>query len=302
MGDISQLDYYNNSKLQYFFNTANALYLLDRRGKSVGNFPVQLTSSATNASSVVDYEKNRNYRFFVASKDKSIRVFDKNGKRIALWKLQFDGELTQPIKYIRIGTKDYLVFGDKHELHILNRKGENVLKSKINIPLSQNRIEISSQSETPQLVCTDKDGTVHFINFKGEREFKQFKHFSQGHYFDFEDIKADGRKEFIFLDKNELEAYSSDGTKVFSYTFNSEINKPIITTDFSFTDHKIGVVSTADSKIYLFDLNGKLQNGFPLEGNTEFTISNMKDANMYNLIVGGKENFLYNYLVQYSRP
>jgi hypothetical protein len=302
LGDISQLDYFKNNKLQYFFSTANAIYLFDRRGKSVGKFPVQLASAATTAASVIDYEDNRNYRFILPCKDKSIRIFDRNGKLIANWKSEFDTEVSQPIKYIRIGSKDYFVFGDMHELHILNRKGENVLKSKIQIPLSQNSIEFSEQSDAPQLVCTDTDGTVHFINFKGEREYKQFQHFSSNHYFDFEDVNGDGRKEFIFLDKKQLEVYSSDGSKLFSYSFNSDISKPLIIADFSSTDHKIGVVSTKDSKIYMFNQTGILQNGFPLEGRTAFSIANMKDANMYNLIVGGKENFLYNYLVQYSRP
>jgi hypothetical protein len=301
MGDISQLDYYRNTKLQYFFNTASTLYLLDRRGKSVGTFPVQLASSATCAASVVDYEKNRNYRFFIPCRDKSIYIFDRNGKRIAIWKSQFDNEINQPIKYIKLGTKEYLVFGDNHEIHILNRKGENVLRSKVNIALSQNIIELSEISGIPRLVCTDQGGTVYFINFSGGIDSKQFRHFSSNHYFDFEDVNGDGRKEFIFLDKRELEVYNSDGTKVFSYAFSTDINKPIIMANFSSTDHKIGIVSTTDSKIYLFNQNGKMQNGFPIEGRTAFSITS-NDANMYNLIVGGKENFLYNYLVQYSKP
>jgi hypothetical protein len=302
MGNISQLDYFKNGKLQYFFNTANALYLLDRRGKSVGKFPIQLISSATCSASVVDYEANRNYRFFLPCRDKSIRIFDRNGKLIANWKSASDNEVAQPVKYLRIGSKDYFIFGDNHELHILNRKGENVLKSKILIPLSGNSISLSDDSDTPKLICTDTDGTVHFISLKGEREYKQFRHFSPSHFFDFEDVTTSGRKEFIFLDKKELNVYNFDGSKVFSFTFNSDISEALVIADFSSKDHKIGIVSTSDSKIYLFNQTGKLQNGFPLEGRTAFSIANMKDANMYNLIVGGKENFLYNYLVQYSRP
>jgi hypothetical protein len=302
LGEITQLDYFKNNKLQYFFNTSSALYLLDRRGKSVGKFPIPLSSEASSGVSVIDYENNRNYRFILPCKDKSIRIFDRNGKLIANWRSEFESNVTQAIKYVRIGKKDYFVYADKHELHILNRKGENILKLKIQMPLSQNGIEFYDKIDAPQLVCTDTGGTVHFVNFKGEIESKSFKHLTQNHYFKFEDVNGDGRKEFIFLDNKELEVYGSDGSKVFSYGFNSDISNPLIVADFSSTDHKIGVVSTTESKVYMFNQKGNLENGFPLEGRTAFSIANMKDANMYNLIVGGKENFLYNYLVQYSRP
>jgi WD40 repeat protein len=302
IGDISQLDFYKNSKLQYFFSTTSALYLMDRRGKSVGKFPVQLSSAATSSATVVDYENDGKYRFAIPCKDKSIRIFDRNGKLISLWKSISESEVVQPIKYLRIGNKDYFVFADDRELRILNRKGENILKTKIQIPLSQNSIELSGQSGNQQLICTDTTGMVYYINFQGSKENKQLKHLSAHHYFDFEDVNGDGRKDFIFLDKRELEVYNSDGTKSFSYTFKSDISLPLIIANFSSSDHKIGIVSSSDSKIYLFNQNGSLQNGFPLEGRTAFSISNMKETNMYNLIVGGKENFLYNYLVQYSRP
>ncbi len=302
LGDISQLDFYKNSKLQYFFSTENALYLLDRRGKAVGKFPVQLASSATCSASAIDYEDNGNYRFLIPCKDEVIRIFDRNGKMITSWKSLFEGEVSQPVKYLRRGTKDYFVFADRKELHLVNRKGENILKSRIYAPVSANKIDISENSEIQQMVFSDTSGYVNFLNFKGGLAKKQIKQFSRSHYFDFEDVNGDGRKDYIFLDQNQLDVYNMDGSKVFSYIFKTNISQPLIIADFSSSDHKIGVVSSSDSKIYLFNQQGSLQYGFPLEGRTAFSIANMKESNMYNLIVGGKENFLYNYLVQYSRP
>jgi len=188
------------------------------------------------------------------------------------------------------------------ELQILNRKGEKILKSKIQVPLSANSIQITDKSENQQLVFTDTSGTVNYLSFKGEIVKKQIKQFSGSHSFELEDINGDGKKEYIFLDKKQLEVFNTDGTPAFSYIFKSNITLPVIIADFSSSDHKIGVVSSSDSKIYLFNQQGTIQYGFPLEGRTAFSIANMKESNMYNLIVGGKENFLYNYLVQYSRP
>ena len=41
---INQLDYYKNGKLQYVFNTEDSLYILDRLGRNVENFPIELNS------------------------------------------------------------------------------------------------------------------------------------------------------------------------------------------------------------------------------------------------------------------
>jgi hypothetical protein len=68
---------------------------------------------------------------------------------------------------------------------------------------------------------------------------------------------------------------------------------------FSATDLKIGVVNRPENKIYLFNNNGELFAGFPLQGNTPFSIGNFGDTlSRFNLVVGSGDNFLYNYRVK----
>ncbi|MCK5704997.1 MAG: hypothetical protein KAI29_27785, partial [Cyclobacteriaceae bacterium] len=53
---IHQIDYYKNSKLQYLFATKNKIYLLDRNGDHVGNFPIKLKAGIElEHLSVIDY-------------------------------------------------------------------------------------------------------------------------------------------------------------------------------------------------------------------------------------------------------
>ncbi|WP_346862145.1 hypothetical protein [uncultured Draconibacterium sp.] len=47
----------------------------------------------------------------------------------------------------------------------------------------------------------------------------------------------------------------------------------------------------------MFDSNGKLHDGFPLSGNSEFSIGKLTNAQL-NLVVGSSEGSLYNYILE----
>jgi outer membrane protein assembly factor BamB len=87
LSDIYQIDYYKNGKLQFLFNTGEQLHLLDRNGNYVERYPVKLRSPATNGLALFDYEKNRDYRIFLAAEDKGVYLYDKEGSIVKGWSI-----------------------------------------------------------------------------------------------------------------------------------------------------------------------------------------------------------------------
>ena len=77
LGDVYQVDYYKNGKLQLMFNTREQLHVLDRNGNYIERYPVTLRSPATNGMALFDYEKSRDYRIAVAGEDRGIYLYDK---------------------------------------------------------------------------------------------------------------------------------------------------------------------------------------------------------------------------------
>ena len=73
-GTVEQVDLYKNGRLQLVFSTQKRLYILDRNGKNVGEFPIKFSDDITQPVSVFDYDKKRNYRFFDYSKLKTFNV------------------------------------------------------------------------------------------------------------------------------------------------------------------------------------------------------------------------------------
>ena len=299
--EIYQVDYYKNGKLQLLFSTQSKIHLIDRNGNYVERYPVKLRSQATAGIALFDYDNNLNYRIFVPCINKNVYLYGIDGNLINGWNFgQTDTKVNKPVQYFRVKTNDYLVFADKYRVYILNRRGEERISLKTQFAKSENNyfiLEMSNSSGT-RFVTTDTTGAVKFIYLDGKVETKQIDHYSENHFFDYQDVNADGYNDFIFVDDRKLEVYKFNGDKIFDYKFDEEILSSPSYFYFSYDDQKIGVVSKTSNELFLFNSDGSLYEGFPLKGNTPFTIGYLENStNQFNLITGTKYNFLYNYSV-----
>ena len=302
MGSVYQIDYYRNNRLQMLFNTREQIYLLDRNGNDVGRYPIRLPSPATNGISVFDYENNKDYRIFVACEDKSVVVRSREGNIISGW--TFPGtehNVYHKIQHFRTGGRDYIVFADRHRVYILDRRGNTRTRPDRVFPVStRNNIvyEGRTPATDPRLVITDTLGSVWHIYLNGNTELRKLGDYSANHYFDFQDVNADGYRDYIFVDSNRLEVYGRDGTPMFSREFTAPVDHAPAYYHFSRQDRKIGVVSQGAGQIFLVNSGGEIYQGFPLHGRSYFTIGFLYSGRgNFQLIVGSDDNFLYNYVV-----
>ncbi len=303
MGNAYQIDYYKNNKLQLLFNTRSQIHLIDRNGNYVERYPVNLRAKATNPISVFDYDKSRDYRIFVAGEDQNVYVYSKEGNIVKGWSFKgTESAVTSEIQHFRIGNRDYIVFADQLKIYIQDRRGSTRVKLNRVIPKSKRNnvcLDYPPGSSNPRMAITDTAGTVYYISFSGRIETLKIKEYSAEHFFDLEDMDGDGFNDLVFLDHGRLEVFSQNRSKMLSYDFEEDIDlKPVCYT-FSSTNKKIGIVSRSENRIYLINNDGSLYTGFPLTGNTLFSIGRFKSSgSTFNLIVGNEDNFLYNYSVQ----
>ena len=299
LGKIHQVDAYKNGKLQYLFNTKEKLYLLDRTGNHVGNFPVSLKSSATNAVSVFDYDNNRNYRCFVATENKKIYAYDVTGKIITGWKFdQTEQAVTTPLQHFKAAAKDYIVFKDPSGIYLVNRQGESRVSDHLKMETSNNPLVID-HSKTPLILTTDKKGKVYFIHPDGKMEEKTTGRYSEDHFFTAGDLDGNGVIDFIFADGNDIVVIDANGRKMFSQKMRNPVTTPPKIYTLTENQKKIGVVDALFNRIYLFDNQGKLHPGFPLPGNGEFIIETLiENSGSLHLVTGCEGGILCNYSLQ----
>ncbi len=303
LSEVFQVDALKNKKLQYLFSTRNYIYLVDRNGDSFEHFPIKLKASATNGISITNADKKGKFQIFVACSDKKVYCYNTDGTLVKDWKFeQTDNFVYQPIQIIKVKDKDYVIFADTLKTYILDRKGKEVLKLKEYIPRNhESRMFFEPKNpETADRIVTDAiDGTIVYIYFDGSIKKKSFGKFSNKHYFEFKDVDIDGYCDYIFLDDDELNVYNKLKKKMCSYEFSENPTyRPVFYEFPGGNRNKIGVVCGTENKLYMLDLEGNQPKGFPLEGCTPFSISHFEAGKRtYNLIVGSKDGFLYNYEV-----
>jgi hypothetical protein len=303
LSDVYQVDFYVNGKLQYLFNTPGSIHLLDRNGNYVERYPVKLRAGATNGMSLFDYDNRKEYRIFVAGNDRRVYVYDLEGKTVPGWSFRrAEGIVKQPVQHFRIGEKDYIVFSDGIRAYFLDRRGKERIEMQEPFVVSGNNqfyLDMNITGDSPRFVTTDSSGNVIGTGTNGEVGILLEHAASPGHFFRIKDLDQDGKPEMIFVDGNRLEVKDLSGRKVFSYKTEADIGMVPDIYAFSSTDLKLGLVDKAKNEVYLLNSDGTLYEGFPLEGNTRFSIGYFAGSDSrFNLVVGSLNGFLYNYSIE----
>ena len=137
-GYVSDIDYYNNGKIQFLFGAGSSLYAISRLGAFVQGFPVELGKEILLGPEVYDFTGAKGYTVMVLHKDNTLEMYDLHGKKPASWQ----GITTQDIiiklpelltvsgqRYWKVTTtRDTLYFGFDGGEQIKDRRVLNSLK------------------------------------------------------------------------------------------------------------------------------------------------------------------------------
>jgi hypothetical protein len=303
LGGVHQVDFYRNGKLQYLFNTAKKIHLIDRNGNYVERYPISLRADATNPLAIFDYDKSRDYRLFVATEDRKIYLYDIEGNMITGWRFgKTESMVKGEIQHFRVNDRDYIVAVDQNRAYFLDRRGRERLRLKERVVLSPDNpltLDMNIREERPRWITTDTSGSVVAIYQDGSVTSLLSRDLSPGHLFFMEDFTRDGIPEYIFVDGDELDIVQQDGKRLFNYKVRGRISDRPDIYKFSASDVKIGICDRSKNRIYLINSDGSLYDGFPLKGSTRFSIGYFKGSeSRFNLIVGSENNFLYNYSIE----
>jgi hypothetical protein len=167
-----------------------------------------------------------------------------------------------------------------------------------NLPVGRQTV-IALDRQRSRLALTDTVGTVHFISLtNGNMTQQTIKAFPSSHFFVFQDVDGDGQGDFIFASDNKLEVFRQDAKQIMKVETEEPVTMRPYVYMFAAADMRIGIVQPQNNHIWLYDHKGKVCKGFPLKGSTLFSIGRLDRSNAgFNLFVGSKNNFLYNYTV-----
>ena len=277
LGKIEQIDIYKNGRLQLAFATAKNVYVLDRKGKDVAPFPLSFNDKITQPLSVFDYANKRNYRLLV-TQEKSLLMYDQLGNRVNGFTFSSaeNDIITQP-KHFRIGSKDYIAFGEGNHLEILDRVGKTRIKVKEDILFSGNEIYLYNNHFTTtnvngELLEVDQNGKIKHSNLNLKDNHKI----------------TTTSKTLVTLSDNKL----TIKTNPFRLDFGNYTPPSIF-----YVNDKI-YVSVTDlqaKKVYLFDSQAKPIAHFPVYGNSEIELGNIDSDDSLEFVTQGSNNSIIVY-------
>lgn len=85
-GTAHNVDYYANGKLQIIFGAGSRIYLIDRLGRYVSGFPVDINKEILLGPDVYDFNGTKRYNIMVLHKDNTIEMYNLKGEKPASWK------------------------------------------------------------------------------------------------------------------------------------------------------------------------------------------------------------------------
>ncbi|MCU4175896.1 DUF3352 domain-containing protein [Carboxylicivirga sp. N1Y90] len=301
LGAIEQVDFYKNNKLQYLFNTRNKLFLLDRNGNHVANFPVNLPSPATNPVAVVDYDKNKDYRFFISCENKKVYLYNEKGNIVPGWKFKgSEGVVNQRIQHFRSNNKDYIAFSDHVNNYILDRRGNIRVPVKTAFSRNKNSVFFLEGKNTSKdaLVTSSSKGEIVKIQLaSGDVDINSIGEIDSNHRLNC--FVKNGKINYLLSQEKELRLYNNQLKPIFKKEFENNIDLNVDVYHFSANNIKFGISQPEHEQIHLLNYDGKSYVGFPLRGKSRFSIGFLKSSSSkFNLIVAGSNNYLYNYRVE----
>jgi len=246
VGEIFQVDLFQNGFLQLAFNTEHSLWVIDRNGREVAPFPISY-KEAILPLQIFDYERTKDYRFVVCSQNQ-IHLLDKKANPIkGFEKSHVPNGLGETPKHLRILGKDFIVFPEKEgTLSILHRNGTT------RIPLSQ-KFDFSNNPITLYkdfITFTTRSNKQFYIDGNGGIRSESLG-INMPYFFDcLKDIPVILSGNILLLNKKKIELPFA------------EYDRPTL--------HWVGnrflcsVIDTQNNKLYIFNSKGDLLPYFPI--------------------------------------
>lgn len=109
-GTAHNVDYYANGKLQIIFGAGSNVYIIDRLGRYVNGFPLELGKEISLGPDIYDFTGARRYNIMILHKDNTIQMYNLKGKKPEAWKGITSAETIKSLpERLTVGGKDYWV-------------------------------------------------------------------------------------------------------------------------------------------------------------------------------------------------
>jgi len=300
LSEVKAIDFYNNQKPCFLFNTAEDIWIVDEKGEDIEGFPLKLQSSATNGVNVADFDGNQKYHFFIACDNGNLYGYDQYGRPLPGWNPKPGvGSIHTPIQHFVHKNKDYLVgLSTKGKLSVFARNGVHRFQPVFLEGTFILAPQCDAHGSAPRITCANTAGKVVVVNLEGSQFdlIKTTVATGVNAYFVFAQLQGDARFDYAVYNGKQLSIKGYEGTNFKNW---SSISIDGAETLFDAgTNGQLGLLSSKKRKIWLIDGKGKVHQDFPLAGSTAFTLTPLRADDKKPVLLVGNGASVYAYLVK----
>tara|TARA_B100000767_G_scaffold275737_1_gene314872 strand:- start:9622 stop:11451 length:1830 start_codon:yes stop_codon:yes gene_type:complete len=212
---IWEVDLYRNRKYQAVVASGRKVHVIDALGREVKGFPKQW-SQGFSAVAVLDYDRNRQYRFLTAAPNGELFNFRKEGERTPGWNFKpRPGRYITSLEHVRVANKDYIFAGqDDNSVRFLRRSGEDRFDSPLQFPSGQIPVfRLGASLESSTVLFFDSEGVLQERTIGGNTP-KGMSGLTQGYSVILEDRTGDGIPEIVVQSKEGEQVWSAGNQRI----------------------------------------------------------------------------------------
>jgi len=294
LGDVDQVDFFSNGKLQYFFITEKGIHIIDRLGRYVDGFPRQVEhKNNMEYSAVVDYDRSRRYRYLMTENKGNLLLTDKNGNLLEGWNpLVLNGKMIAGARHYRILGKDYFIAVNQNGIvYLMNRRGEIAKGFPLNLeirPGGELSVTVGNTLSSTYFTVVSKDGLKVQFGLDGQIRRKEVL-LKKASSSQFSLVKSVGEDSFVFLriDPSKIGILQSDGKTLFEVENSGSSNWQLTYLDNRLKERFYCLYDQQQNFSYYYDSKGRLLLRQPLESTqlpTLYYDEKLKSLSIYNVL------------------
>ena len=285
---IYQIDYYKNKKLQYLFSAGQFIYLIDRNGNTVRDFPLDV-GFKINQLSVIDYDRSKNYRILAADKNGNLHMYDKEKNKLGGWKpRKMDQPLSTVPKHVRVRGKDAIIaIQTDGKVFVINRKGETYKGFPIELENGiSGEIHVSTGRDFEHTVFSviSKEGELVQFNLNGDfLNKKQFYKPTKDTFFEL--VTGITGNDFVIMRQNifRLSLLNAQEKLIINKDYLTSDIRNLQYYDFGGNNNIYVINDFVQGFGYIYNHEGKLLNNIPI--NNEYQIALLKNTKKNKIFI-----------------
>ena len=282
-----EVDAFQNKKLQYLIGTESELYLIDRKGRDVGSFPIVYPIKAS--APITVFESGTGYNVYVPCKQARIYGYNIKGSPLANWgPLNISSNGVGKMQYFsKSGVRYRFLSTNKGSIYLWNDDNREALSPiETGAKLTSNfTLMFGATLKDCKLLAIDSTGNYIIAKLDGtvsKRKLPNGFDAPKGFWWQFD---GKGGKELVLWSNNQMVVLDQNlGEQLKIATTHSIVHVEVLNMP---NGEEIFAVQTAQKELYLYTFSGELLSFEPFKADSKnAAITDLDKDGKIDLVVG----------------